>query len=93
MLSEITLEELSQLCNMSLSTFKRHFKMIYNATPNEYFFDKRLENSKKLLATSEHSIDDVALLSGFKTQAHFSRKFKEKYNIPPSQYKLTLSDK
>jgi AraC-like DNA-binding protein len=92
-LSEITLEELSQLCNMSLSTFKRQFKKIYNTTPNEYLFDKRLENSKKLLATSEHSIDEIALLSSFKTTAHFSRKFKEKYSIPPSQYKLTLSDK
>jgi AraC-like DNA-binding protein len=92
-LSEISLEELSQLCNMSLSTFKRHFKKIYNTTPNEYLFDKRLENSKKLLAISKQSIDDVALRSGFKTTAHFSRKFKEKYNIPPSQYKLTLSDK
>ncbi len=92
-LSEISLEELSQLCNMSLSTFKRHFKKIYNTTPKEYFFDKRLENSKKLLATSEQSIDDIALLSGFKTTAHFSRKFKEKYDIPPSQFKLTLSDK
>jgi len=93
LLSEISLEELSQLCNMSLSTFKRHFKKIYSTTPNEYLFDKRLENSKKLLATSEQSIDDIALLSGFKTTAHFSRKFKEKYAIPPSQYKLTLSDK
>jgi len=92
-LSEISLEELAQLCNMSLSTFKRHFKKIYHTTPNEYLFDKRLENSKKLLATSEQSIDDIALLSGFKTTAHFSRKFKEKFNIPPSQYKLTLSDK
>jgi len=93
LLSEITLDELSQLCNMSLSTFKRHFKKIYNTTPNEYIIDKRLENSKKILATSEQSIDSVALLSGFKTTSHFSRKFKEKYNIPPSQYKLTLTDK
>ena len=92
-LTEISLKELSQLCNMSLSTFKRHFKKIYDSTPNEYLFDKRLENSKKLLATSEQSIDDIALLSGFKTTAHFSRRFKEKYAIPPSQYKLTLSDK
>jgi AraC-like DNA-binding protein len=93
LMSEISLEELSQLCNMSLSTFKRHFKKIYETTPNEYLFDKRLEYSRKLLATSEYSIDDVAIYSGFKTTSHFSRKFKEKYNMPPSQYKLTLSDK
>jgi len=93
LLSDISMDELSQLCNMSLSTFKRHFKKIYNTTPNDYIIDKRLENSKKILATSEQSIDVVALLSGFKTTAHFSRKFKEKYNIPPSHYKLTLTDK
>jgi AraC-like DNA-binding protein len=92
-LSEISLEEFSQLCNMSLSTFKRHFKKIYNTTPNEYFFEKRLENAKRLMATSEQSIDKVAVLSGFKTTAHFSKKFKKKYGIPPSHYKLTLSDK
>lgn len=93
LLSDISMDELSQLCNMSLSTFKRHFKKIYNTTPNDYIIYKRLENSKKILATSEQSIDVVALLSGFKTTAHFSRKFKEKYNIPPSRYKLTLTDK
>jgi AraC-like DNA-binding protein len=92
-LTMITLEELSQLCNMSPSTFKRHFKKIYKTTPNEYIFNKRLEHSRKLLATSEQSIDDVAVLSGFKTTAHFSRKFKEKYGISPSEYKLTPSDK
>jgi transcriptional regulator GlxA family with amidase domain len=92
-LSDISLTELAQLCNMSLSTFKRHFRKIYNCTPNEYLFAKRLENSKKLLATSEQSLDDIAILSGFKTTAHFSRKFKERFAIPPSQYKLTLSDK
>lgn len=92
-LNDISLEELAHLCNMSLSTFKRHFKKIYKAPPTEYIFERRLENSKKLLATSEQSILDVALNSGFKTVSHYSRKFKEKYGIPPSQYKLTRSDK
>ncbi|MEP4093408.1 helix-turn-helix transcriptional regulator, partial [Reichenbachiella sp.] len=91
--SDITLAELAHLCNMSLSTFKRHFKKIYGTTPQEFIFDRRLEESKKLLATSELTIVDIALNSGFKTMGHYSRKFKEKYGIPPSQYKLTLSDK
>ena len=91
--NDISLDELAQLCNMSLSTFKRHFRNIYNASPTDYIFERRLDKSKKLLATSEQSIDEVAVNSGFKTTSHYSRKFKEKYGIPPSQYKLTLSDK
>ena len=91
--SNISLVDLAQLCNMSLSTFKRHFKRIYNSSPTEYFFDQRLENSKKLLAASDQAIIDVAINSGFKTMSHYSRKFKEKYGISPSEYKMTLSDK
>jgi AraC-like DNA-binding protein len=89
--NDISLNELAHLCNMSLSTFKRHFKNIYRATPTDYIFERRLENSKKLLAISEQSIIDIALNSGFKSVSHYSRKFKEKYGIPPSQYKLTFS--
>ena len=90
---EISLTEMAHLCNMSLSTFKRHFKKIYGTTPNSYIFDRRLEKSKQLLATSELSLTDVAFSSGFKTVSHYSRKFKEKFGIPPSQYKLTFPDK
>ncbi len=91
--NDISLYELAHLCNMSLSTFKRHFKKIYNATPSDYIFDRRLDYSKKLLATSEQSIIDVAFNSGFKSVSHYSRKFKEKYSISPSEYKLTFSGK
>ncbi|MCB9304866.1 MAG: helix-turn-helix transcriptional regulator [Lewinellaceae bacterium] len=90
--NDISLNELAHLCNMSLSTFKRHFKKIYNATPTDYIIERRLENSRKLLATSGQSIIDIALASGFKSVSHYSRKFKGKYGIPPSQYKLTFSE-
>ena len=91
--TDISLSELAHLCNMSLSTFKRHFRKIYNSSPSDYIFERRLEKSKKLLATSEMSILDIALNSGFKTMSHYSKKFKERFGIPPSQYKLTLSGK
>lgn len=91
--SKISLQELSQLCNMSLSTFKRHFKNIYQASPKEYFYAKRLENSSKLLLTSEYSISQIAVICGFKTTAHFSKKFKEKFGVPPSRYKMSFPGK
>ena len=91
--NDISLDELAHLCNMSLSTFKRHFKKIYGDTPSEYILNRRLEESTKLLVVSDRSIIDIALDSGFKSMSHYSRRFKEKYGIPPSQYKLTFSGK
>ncbi|MFY0674790.1 MAG: helix-turn-helix transcriptional regulator [Bacteroidia bacterium] len=93
LLSDISIEELAHLCNMSHSTFKRHFKKIYGQSPSDYIFQQRIEISKKMLATSQDSIEDIAFNTGFKTVSHFSRKFKETYGIPPSQYKLTSVEK
>lgn len=90
---DVSLNDLAHLCNMSLSTFKRNFRKVYNTTPSEYLFERKLERSRRLLAASEDSVMGIAHLCGFKTVSHFSRKFKEKYGISPSEFKLTLSDK
>jgi transcriptional regulator GlxA family with amidase domain len=46
--SNLKLEEIAFLCNMSLSTFKRHFIVEYNEAPGKWLQDKRLQraNSK-----------------------------------------------
>lgn len=38
--SNLRLEEISFLCNMSLSTFKRYFLKEYNTTPGKWLQDK-----------------------------------------------------
>lgn len=91
--TEISLSEYAQLCNMSLSSFKRKFKSIYQTTPLQYIQQKRLEKSRELLAISDLSISDVAYDCGFKSLSHFSKKFKEFYGISPSEFRLTLSGK
>ena len=91
--TEISLSEYAQLCNMSLSSFKRRFKSVYQTTPLQYIQQKRLEKSRELLAVSDLSISDVAYDSGFKSLSHFSKRFKEAYGISPSEFRLTLSGK
>ncbi len=91
--SEISLAEYAQLTNMSLSSFKRKFKSIYQTTPSNYIQQKRLEKSKELLTVSDLSIGNIAYKCGFKAISHFSKKFKENYGISPSNYRLTRSEK
>jgi len=32
------------------------------------------------------SVNEVCVMTGFKSRTHFAKVFKEKYNIPPGKY-------
>ena len=89
----VSVEELAQLTNNSLSSFKREFKKIYATTPSTYIIDKRAEKVANLLKVSDESISNIGYQCGFTSPAHLSRVFKTKYGVTPSTYRLNLSDK
>ncbi len=83
----LSIEELSQLCGLSLSSFKREFKAIYKDSPNNYLNTQKIEKAKTLLEFSELTINEIAYEVGFGDPYYFSRLFKKKEDIPPSQYR------
>ncbi len=85
--SDLSLEEFARLSGRSLSTFKRDFKNYYNQTPGKWLNNKRLEYAKTLLENSELNINDICWECGFKNTSHFNRSFKEKYKLPPNQFR------
>jgi len=87
--SSISLADLAQLTNHSLSSFKKEFRKIYNDTPGNYIIGKRVEKVEELLPFSEDRISNIAFDCGFKSPAHLSRVFKAKYGLTPSEYRLT----
>ncbi|MBN4047239.1 helix-turn-helix transcriptional regulator [bacterium AH-315-P13] len=88
--SPITVPELAQLTNKSVSSFKREFRKIYSDTPANYIKNKRLEKAAKLLIISDNTtISTIAFECQFSHVSHFSDSFKKKYNISPLNYRLT----
>ncbi|WP_298536287.1 AraC family transcriptional regulator [uncultured Algibacter sp.] len=87
--SNTTLDELAQLNNQSLSTFKREFKKLYSVSPASYLRDKKLERSIELLTSTDLRATDIAYECGFANVSHFSKTFKQKYGVSPSNYKMT----
>lgn len=86
--SNLSIDDLAELCNLSTSTFKRQFKSLYNDTPANYIKLRRLERAKELLTLKPSSISQVAYDTGFNDIAHFSKSFKYAYKCSPSEYKL-----
>lgn len=82
--SNLKLEEIAFLCNMSLSTFKRHFTNEYNEPPGKWLQDKRLQKAKELLQIGNLKASDIYLDIGYNNLSNFSIAFKNKFGISPT---------
>lgn len=86
--SNLSLDEFARLCARSLSAFKREFIQIYHASPGKWLMEKRLEYSYYLLGTTDLSIDDICMESGFENRTHFMRVFKNRFGVTPGKQKM-----
>lgn len=79
----LSLDTFAQLCNCSLSTFKREFQKIYQTTPGKWLLAKRLERARILLQNPVKTVSEVAYESGFENLSHFSRVFRAHFGTAP----------
>ena len=86
--SNLKLEEIAFLCNMSLSTFKRHFINEYNVSPGKWLQDKRLQKAKEMLEKGDLKPSDIYLDVGYNNLSNFSIAFKNKFGFSPSETSL-----
>lgn len=84
---KITLADLSWHLHCSTVTVTEHFRKEFGISVMEYVMKKRLAQAEKLLRETDHSIKEVAALSGFSDTEYFSRCFKKNYGCPPGQWK------
>lgn len=85
---EITIEEIADHCDLSVSYLSTLFKRFIGTSPIDYLIYLRLRSAKMLLA-KDLSVTEVAIKTGFNSIYHFSRIFKKKFSISPSQFATT----
>lgn len=83
----LKLEQFAQLCNRSLSAFKRDFQKTFNTTPGKWLTEKRLQHAMHLLTNTDKTVSETAFESGFENPSHFSRVFRERFGIAPASVK------
>lgn len=86
--TDISVEELAILSNMSVSTFKREFNKGFSDTPASYMKNRKLEKARELLRLSDKRVTDIALEVGFNDISHFSKAFTQKYGFNPSELRV-----
>ncbi|TIQ34324.1 MAG: helix-turn-helix transcriptional regulator [Mesorhizobium sp.] len=82
---KLSLAELAAICGLSPYHFVRAFSKTFGVSPHRYILGLRLDFAEKLLADRRMSITDIADLSGFSSQSHFTTAMKKYRNTTPQQ--------
>ncbi len=83
---DFSVEEMSRQPFMSRVTMYKKLFTLTGKTPIEFIKTIRLQRAVQLLETSQLTIAETAYEVGFKNPKHFSKCFKNEYNILPSTY-------
>ena len=84
--TDLDVEKLAQIMNMSRVTLYRKIKAISVLTPIELINITRLKRGAELLAEGNHRIFEVSYMVGFSSQSNFARNFQKQFNVTPSEY-------
>jgi AraC-like DNA-binding protein len=83
--SNLNLEQIAFLCNMSLSTFKRHFKAEFDENPGKWIQRKRLNKAKELLSKGKLKASDIFLDFGYNSLSNFCAAYKKEFGRGPKE--------
>jgi transcriptional regulator GlxA family with amidase domain len=78
---------LARIAYVSEAHFIRTFKATFGETPHRYLQRRRVERAMFLLRSTDRSITDICLNTGFTSLGTFSRTFAQIVGEPPSSYR------
>lgn len=83
----ISLEMLAELTHVSKYHMVHVFTEEYGISPINYLIQKRIEEGKKLLQTTDYSLALIGRTLGFSSPSYFSQVFKKHSDITPLEYR------
>ncbi len=83
----VTLANIATAVGLTRMHFAAQFRVATGSRPREFFLRRRVEHAKRLLLESDERLIEIALLTGFQTQAHFTTVFKRFAGSTPHQWR------
>lgn len=90
---DLSLEALANMAHLNKYYLVHSFTEAYGRSPINYLNERRISVSRALLETTDHSIAEIARLSGFASQSYFAQSFKKSCGMTAGAYrKLAQKD-
>jgi len=83
----MNIEEIAINMNVNYSHFRKAFKKYTGLSPIQYHLTLRIQQAIYLLTNTELSIKEISFNLGFGSVFYFSKLFKEKMQVTPSEYR------
>jgi AraC family transcriptional regulator len=83
----ITVDDMARVAGLSPAHFSRVFKEALGDSPHQFVLDYRIEQARRMLAASRHTLSEIAHHCGFADQAHFNRVFKRLTGKTPRAFR------
>ncbi|MDO6492383.1 MULTISPECIES: hybrid sensor histidine kinase/response regulator transcription factor [unclassified Cellulophaga] len=90
---EFDLNSLAKELYLNRTHFYQKVKVLTNQTPFELLKIYRLKKAAELLSQKGLAVNEVYIMTGFKSRTHFAKIFKERYNISPGKYAAEINKK
>lgn len=88
----LTLSTLATIVNYNETYVSRLFKQVTGMCISDYICSIRLQHAKRLLSTTDNSIQNIAKSTGFDTSQYFSMVFKKKIGVSPTEFRRLSID-
>ena len=79
--------EISKNCGVSTKTLEKLFRTHVEMTPGSYYLSLRLSAVRRLLIDTRVSVTDIAIRTGFSSNAALSRAFRNHFGKSPQQFR------
>jgi AraC family transcriptional regulator len=89
----ISLGEMANVASLSPHHFLRLFKKAFYETPGQYMSRRRMERAQTLLSKTELPVTQICMELGFESLGSFSWLFRQRFGMPPSQYRAEMCGK
>ncbi len=85
---DLNLDQLAVKVGMNKYSLIKNFQQRYGTTPIRYLLDRRFNQAKFLLETTQSTIRQISDALGFSSPSYFSQCFQRREGISPTEYRL-----
>lgn len=84
--SDFMIDEFAKKLGMGRTVFYQKLKSLTGLSPIDFVREMRIKRAKQLAESGEYNVSTIAYMTGFNDPKYFSKCFKKKYGVNPSEF-------